>query len=98
VTQNTRRYGGLLVFSGGLIGPPGTPREYIGLLEGTPVFLGCSTTDFHIPVERSHETAAVFEIMGSEVTKRLYPKMGHTIIHAEIDEALKIVQAVGDGV
>ena len=93
--RHARQYGGLLVFSGGLIGPPGTPRHYPDSLEGTPVFLGCSTSDFHIPEERVHETAAVFEKMGAEVTKRLYPNMGHTIIQDEIDEVQKIVQAVG---
>ena len=92
VARNARRYGGLLVFSGGLIGPPGTPRNYAGSLDGTPVFLGCSTTDFHIPEERVHESAAVFEKMGAEATKRLYPNMGHTIIQYEIEEAQKIVQ------
>ena len=95
VARNARRYGGLVVFSGGLIGPPDTPRDYGGSLEGTPVFLGCSTTDFHIPEERVHESAAVFEKMGADVTKRLYPNMGHTIIQDEIDQAQKIVQAVG---
>jgi predicted esterase len=95
VARNPRRYGGLLVFSGGLIGPPGAPRTYDGSLDGTPVFLGCSTTDFHIPEERVHETAAVFEKMGATVIKRLYPNMGHTIIQDEIDEAQKILRAIG---
>ena len=94
VARNARRYGGVLAFSGGLIGPPGTPRHYAGSLEGTPVFLGCSTADFHIPEERVHESAAVFEQMGAAVTKRLYPNMGHTIIQDEIDEAQQIIQAV----
>jgi predicted esterase len=93
VARNARRYGGLLVFSGGLIGPPGTPRNYAGSLDGTPVFLGCSTADFHIPEERVHESAAIFEQMEAEVTKRLYPNMGHTIIQDEIEEAQKILQA-----
>jgi glyoxalase family protein len=96
VARHARRYGGVLVFSGGLIGPPGTPRDYAGSLEGTPVFLGCSTADFHIPEERVDESAAVFEDLGAAVTKRLYPNMGHTIIQDEIDQAQKIVQAVGD--
>jgi predicted esterase len=95
VARHARRYGGLLVFSGGLIGPPDTPRDYAGSLAGTPVFMGCSTTDFHIPAERVNETAAVFEDLGAAVTKRLYPNMGHTIIQDEIDQAQKIVQAVG---
>src|SRR5690606_15476123 len=56
VARNARRYGGLLVFSGGLIGPAGTPRDYPGSLDGTPVFIGCSDIDPHIPLERVKET------------------------------------------
>ena len=52
VARHAQRYGGLLVFSGGLIGPPGTPRAYEGTLAGTPVFLGCSDVDPHIPLAR----------------------------------------------
>lgn len=92
--RNARRYGGLLAFSGGLIGPPGTPRDYEGSLEGTPVFLGCSNVDFHVPEERVHETTTTFEKMGANVTERIYPNMGHTIIQDEIDEAMKIVESV----
>ena len=95
VARNARRYGGLLAFSGGLIGPPGTPRDYTGSLEDMPVFIGCSNVDFHIPVERVHETAATLERMGAKVNKQIYPDMGHTIIQDEIDHALKIVKAVG---
>lgn len=79
VAQNARRYGGLVAFSGGLIGPPGTPRDYEGDLDGTPVFLGCSDRDPHVPEDRVHETAEVLEGLGADVTKRLYPGMGHTI-------------------
>ncbi len=92
--RNARRYGALLAFSGGLIGPPGTPRDYPGSLAGTPVFVGCSDVDFHIPEERVHETADVLEKMGANVTKRIYPNMGHTIIQDEIDQAKKLVDAV----
>ncbi len=77
--RNARRYGGVVGLSGGLIGPEGTPREYAGTLAGTPVFLGCSDTDFHIPKGRVLETASVFERMGGAVTARLYPNMGHGI-------------------
>jgi len=94
VARNPRRYGGLVVFSGGLIGPPGYSRDYSGPLGGTPVFLGCSDTDVHIPEERVHESAAVFERLGAQVTKRIYPNMGHTIIQDEIDHAQKILHAV----
>jgi predicted esterase len=95
VARNARRYGGLLAFSGGLIGPPGTPRDYPGSLNGTPIFLGCSDVDFHIPKERVQESAEIFTRLGATVTMRLYPGMDHTIIQDEIVEAQKIVARVG---
>ncbi len=94
VARNARRYGGLLVFSGGLIGPPGTPRDYEGSLEGTRVFLGCSDIDPHIPEARVHESAGVFERLGAQVVEKIYSGMGHTIVPDEIDEARQIIQAV----
>jgi predicted esterase len=94
VARNARRYGGLLLFSGGLIGPPGTPREYDGSLDGTPVFMGCSDVDFHIPLERVEETAVTLTNLGATVNKKIYPNMGHTIVQGEIDQALKIVNAL----
>ena len=92
VARHARRYGGLLVFSGGLVGPLGTTHTYPGSLDGTPVFLGCSDRDAHIPLERVEESAAVFTDLGGEVTKKIYPGMGHTIIQDEIDEARQIVR------
>ena len=91
VARNAKRYGGLLVFSGGLIGPPGTPRDYAGSLDGTPVFIGCSDVDFHIPVERVEETAVTLHNLGASVNKKIYSNMGHTIIQDEIDQAQKII-------
>ena len=91
VARNAQRYGGLLVFSGGLIGPPGTPRDYDGSLDGTPVFIGCSDVDFHIPVERVEETAVTLTTLGASVNKKIYANMGHTIIQDEIDQAQQIV-------
>jgi predicted esterase len=83
--RNARRYGGIVALSGGLIGPPGTPREYSGLLAGTPVFLGCSDRDPHIPRERVDESAQVLETMGAAVTERIYPGLGHTVNEDELD-------------
>lgn len=94
VARNARRYGGLLVFSGGVIGPPGTSRDYEGSLEGTRVFLGCSDIDPHIPEARVHESAGVFERLGAQVVEKIYSGMGHTIVPDEIDEARQIIQAV----
>jgi predicted esterase len=91
--RNARRYGGVASLSGGLIGPNGTPRDYAGSLEGTPVFLGCSDMDSHIPAERVRESAEVLERLGGEVTMRLYPGMGHTIIEDEL-EAVRAMMAL----
>ena len=85
VARHPARYGGLVAFSGGLIGPAGTPRNYQGSLEGLPVFLGCSDADPHIPAERVQETEQVLQKMGAAVTMRLYPGMGHTVNQDEID-------------
>ena len=83
--RNARRYGGLVGLSGGLIGPDGASRDYPGSLGGTPVFLGCSDVDFHIPKERVRHTAEVLSRLGGQVVERLYPNMGHTVNQDEID-------------
>ncbi|MEZ4518850.1 MAG: dienelactone hydrolase family protein [Chloroflexota bacterium] len=94
VARNARRYGGLLVFSGGLIGPPGTPRSYPGSLADTPVFLGCSDVDPHVPLARVEETADVLTGMGAVVDKQIYPRMGHAINEDEIARANRLIQRV----
>ena len=82
--RHARRYGGIVWLSGGLIGPDGTPRDYPGSFDGTPVFLGCSDVDPHIPKARVLHTEEVFTRMRATVTTRLYPGMGHTISQDEI--------------
>lgn len=92
--RNPRPYGAIIAFSGGLIGPPGTPRNYDGSLNGAPAFLGCSDVDPHIPVERVNETEDVLRRMGADVTKRLYPGMGHLVNEDEIAFAQSLLDAV----
>jgi glyoxalase family protein len=82
--RHADRFGGLLIFSGGLIGPPGTTWDHAGSFGGTPVFLGCSDVDPHIPKPRVEQSAAVFARMGADVTARLYSGMGHLINDDEI--------------
>lgn len=93
--RHAARYGGVLVFSGGLIGPPGTTWPYAGDFDGTPVFLGCSDADAHVPRSRVDESAEVFARMRAAVEKRHYPGMGHLINEDEIAYARSIVEAVG---
>lgn len=77
-------YGGVVGFSGGLIGPEISVDKYEGDLAGTPVFLGCSTVDPHIPKERVNETEHVFKRLGADVNKKLYEGMPHTVNEDEI--------------
>lgn len=78
------KYGGIVGLSGGLIGPDDMSREYPGNFDQTPVFLGCSDIDPHIPKERVMETRDVFQRMGADVTMRLYPNMDHTVNRDEL--------------
>lgn len=91
--RHARRYGGVVGLSGGLIGPEGTSRAYPGSLAGTPVFLGCSDVDPHIPKGLVHEAADVFRRLGGEVTERLYPNHDHSINPDELER----VRAIIDG-
>lgn len=102
VARNPRRYGGLIVFSGGLIGsgqgdgaPPNDKLfDYDGSLNGTPVFLGCSDVDPHIPAPRVEISAQTFDAMGADVTARLYPGAGHDINDDEIKQMRGILTAL----
>lgn len=95
--RNATRYGGVIALSGGLIGPDGAPRNYPGSLSGTPVFLGCSDVDAHIPEARVRESAEVMERLGGAVDLRIYPGMGHTVNQDEIDAAREIIAAARRG-
>ena len=92
--RHAQRYGGVAGLSGGLIGPDGTPREYSGSLDGTPVFLGCSDVDSHIPKTRVEQSAEVLRRLGAEVTMRLYPGMEHTVNEDEIEFVRRMMAAL----
>ncbi len=96
VARHPARYGGLIAFSGGMIGEGDSvnPDSYSGSLEGTPYFVGCSDNDAHIPVERVEESVVVMKKIGASVNKKIYPAMGHTIIRDEIEEAQKIIDTI----
>lgn len=85
VAQHAAEYGGIFGLSGGLIGPSGTPRQYEGSFAKTPIFLGCSDSDSHIPKERVIESADVLGRMGASVTTELYPNFGHSINEDELN-------------
>ena len=92
--RNAQHYGGVIGFSGGVIGPDVTPRDYAGDLAGTPIFLGCSDIDPHIPLERVQETTQIMTKLGGKVDERIYAGMGHMLNHDEIKAARAIIASV----
>jgi predicted esterase len=93
--RHPRRYGGVVAFTGGAIGPPGTTWPARGDFAATPVFLGCSDIDAHVPLARVNETAALFAKMGAAVDTRIYPGMGHLVNDDEIGAAQAILDRAG---
>jgi predicted esterase len=91
--RRPRRYGGIAALSGGLIGPPGSSLDHSGSFEGTPVFLGCSDVDPHIPKDRVLESADSLRRQAAEVTVRLYPGMGHEVNEDELGEVRRLIDA-----
>jgi len=97
VARHPRRYGAAMLLTGGLIGPPGTPRDYPGSLGGTPVFLGTSDPDPHVPFERVRETADVLTRMGAVVELRRYPGLPHTVHEDELEVCRELLRGLMEG-
>ena len=91
VTRNATKYGGIAAFTGGLIGDRLYPEKYKGDFGGTPVFIGSSDIDPHVPEQRVHATTALLKTMHAEVTEKIYPGMGHTISTDEIQQASRLI-------
>lgn len=89
--RNASKYGGIVAFTGGLIGETISEKTYSGNFENMPVFIGTSDPDFHVPVERVNETEMLLKKMGASVTKKIYENMGHTISQDEINLANELV-------
>ncbi|SEI71055.1 phospholipase/carboxylesterase [Dyadobacter koreensis] len=91
VTRNAGRYGGVVAFTGGLIGDKIYSENYSGDFDGTPIFIGTSDPDPHVPVTRVNETTGILESMRAKVTTKIYPNMGHTISRDEIEKANTLI-------
>jgi phospholipase/carboxylesterase len=92
--RHPRRYGGVFALSGGLIGETISREDYAGSLVGTPLFIGCSDIDPHIPLERVKQSAAIMKGLGADVTERIFPGMGHTIVEEEMRHIREIVDGL----
>ncbi|MCF3110035.1 dienelactone hydrolase family protein [Niabella sp. CC-SYL272] len=91
IARHAQRYGGAVAFTGGLIGDQLYTQHYKGDFRQTPVFIGTSDPDVHVPAERVHATAKLLTQMNADVTEKVYPNMGHTINADEIALANRLV-------
>jgi phospholipase/carboxylesterase len=91
VARNAKRYGGVIAFTGGLIGDKIYTENYNGDFKQTPIFIGSSDPDPHVPVERVNATVEVLKEMHADVAEKIYPNMGHTINTDEIEQANTLI-------
>lgn len=89
--RNAAKYGGVVAFTGGLIGDKIYEGNYKGIFQGTPIFIGSSDPDPHVPVERVHASVNILKNMDAVVTEKIYPGMGHTINKDEINNVNSLV-------
>lgn len=92
--RHPRRYGGVFALSGGLIGETISREDYAGSLVGTPLFIGCSDIDPHIPLERVKQSTAIMKGLGADVTERIFPGMGHAIVEEEMRHIREVVDGL----
>jgi phospholipase/carboxylesterase len=90
-TRNARRYGGVMLFTGGLIGEQLNITNYNGNFEGTPVLITTGNPDPHVPVSRVEETEQIMIGLGAQVIKKIYAGRPHTILQEEIELARQIL-------
>ena len=91
VARNATKFGGAVAFTGGLIGDKIYAENYTGDFAGTPIFIGTSDPDPHVPVERVHASAEILSEMHAQVTKKIYKNMGHTISQDEFDQVKDLI-------
>ena len=91
VTRNSNRFGGVVLFTGGLIGDKIYTENYKGDFVGTPVFIGTGNPDVHVPLERVNETVKIMENMNAAVTVKVYDRKPHSISQDEIKTANELI-------
>ena len=96
IARHANKYGGVVAFTGGLIGDKINQNNYAGDFDGTPIFIGSSDPDAHVPVERVKVSTGILKKMNALVTEKIYSNMGHTINQDEIEDANRIVFSVGN--
>ena len=92
VGRNAKQYGGVFILSGGVIGAEFDRSKYDGNFKGSPIYLGCSDKDAHVPLSRVKESTALFEELGANMTEQIFPNAPHTVLQEEIDAVNEILK------
>jgi|SRR5690606_32890245 len=91
LARNAQQFGGAVAIIGGVIGEKINKENYNGDFQQTPIFIGTSHPDFHVPIERVHDTENILKEMNAAVTLKIYENFGHSINQEEIDLANTII-------
>lgn len=91
LARNAQKYGGTVAIIGGVIGEKINREHYIGDFAKTPIFIGTSNPDFHVPIERVYATESILKEMNADVTLKVYDNFGHSIHPEEIALANQLV-------
>lgn len=84
IARNAKLYGGVIAFTGGLIGQELNLNNYSGNFEGTPILITTGDPDPHVPLNRVEESVDVIDKMHGHVTLKVYKGKPHTITSEEL--------------
>ncbi len=98
IASQPARYAGLIAWTGGLIGPPGSKLTQEGDLNGTPALFATSDPDQWVPWSRVQESARIFTAMGAQVNLRSFPGKPHSVSGEEIELARQLIERAFAGV
>ena len=80
-------YGGVIAFTGGLIGEELNTKNYSGDFSGTPISITTGDPDPHVPLSRVEESVAQLKKMNANVVLKVYKGRPHTITEEELELA-----------
>jgi len=91
VARNAHKYGGVIAFTGGLIGEELLIDRYQGDFAATPVLVTTSDPDPHVPLPRVEESVSVLEKLGANVRSQVYKGKAHSISREELELANELL-------
>lgn len=84
-------FGGIMAFTGGLIGAQLNLGNYTGDFGGTPILITTGNPDPHVPLTRVEESAGILKSMNAVITLKVYEGRPHTIQQEELQLANKVI-------